>query len=120
MKRIIVSLTTLMLVGITSVFAYQPQWGQPMSPEQFADSRVADMDKRLELTDDQETKLKAIYKDSFANMPVMDMQMGEEQRTKMMEYFKATEEKVEAVLTDAQKVEYKKMREEQRARFGGH
>lgn len=113
MKRIF-SILSAMTISVMAMAA-APQFPQ-MNPDEISKSRVEQMDQRLNLTDEQETKILAIYKESFSTMPAFDM--SEETRTKMMEHFMATEKKIEAVLNDAQKAEYAKMREEQRAQFG--
>jgi protein CpxP len=98
------------LLGITAVSRAQGGGGR-MSPE----DRVAAMKTNLKLTDDQSTKILAIYKESAVKRDSIRNAGGD--REAMRPLMQATNEKVMAVLTDEQKVAYKKMMDEMRARM---
>jgi periplasmic protein CpxP/Spy len=80
--------------------------GQMMSP----DERVAQLDKALSLTEDQKTKIKAIYAKAQEDMRAAMRGGGggdrEAARAKMMDAMKKTREDVRAVLTDEQKTKF--------------
>ncbi len=97
------------LLGITAVS--RAQGGGRMSPE----DRVAAMKTNLKLTDDQSTKILAIYKESAVKRDSIRNAGGD--REAMRPIMQATNEKVMGVLTDEQKVAYKKMMDEMRARM---
>jgi len=98
------------LLGISAVSRAQGGGGR-MSPE----DRVAAMKTNLKLTDDQTAKILAIYKESATKRDSVMNAGGD--RTAMRPIMQAANEKVLAVLTDEQKVAYKKMMDEQRARM---
>jgi len=66
-----------------------------MTPEQ----QVERLNEALSLTDEQKTKITAIYKEQGAAMAAIPQ---EERREKMMEMMKATREKIRAMLTPEQ------------------
>ena len=96
------------LIGITAVSRAQ---GMRMSPE----DRVAGMKKQLNLTDDQSAKILAIFKDAGAKRDSVTKAGGD--RSAMRPIMMAANDKVQAVLTDDQKVAYKKMMDDMRAKM---
>lgn len=86
---------------------------QQMSPE----DRAKQMQASLKLTDDQTTKVVAIYKEQAAKRDSM-MKAGAD-RQAMRPLMQASNEKIQAILTAEQKEAWKKQQEEMRARMGG-
>ncbi|MFA6083082.1 Spy/CpxP family protein refolding chaperone [Mucilaginibacter sp.] len=107
MKKII--LICMFLLGITAVS--RAQGGQRMS----AADRVKQMKTDLKLTDDQATKITAIYETQTKSMDSIRTAGGG--REAMAPLRKATNDKVMAILTDDQKKAYQKQMEEMRARM---
>ena len=88
-----------------------------MSPE----DRVKQLDEKLKLTDDQKTKVTAIYTAQAADMKKMreEMQAGGGDRAAMMEKMQKAnadlDVKINAVLTAEQKTAYKTWQDEMKA-----
>lgn len=77
---------------------------------------------RLKLTDDQQAKIKPILADRDTQNAAIrgDQSLEREDRmAKMMKLRTDTDSKINAILTDDQKTEFKKMNDEMRARMGG-
>lgn len=83
-----------------------------MTPEQ----QVERLDKAVTLTDDQKTKIAAIYKDTAAKMQAIPQ---EERREKGMELRKASNAAVRAVLTADQQKKFDDMMAQMRNRGPG-
>ena len=81
-----------------------------MSPE----DRVAQMKTNLKLTDDQSTKILAIYKASAAKRDSVRNAGGD--REAMRPIMMEANTKVQAILTDDQKAAWKKMMDDMRAK----
>ncbi|WP_183572211.1 hypothetical protein HDF18_03955 [Mucilaginibacter sp. X5P1] len=96
------------LIGITAVSRAQ---GMRMSPE----DRVAALKTKLNLTDDQSSKILVIYKDAAAKRDSVMKAGGD--RSAMRPIMTATNDKVQAVLTPDQQVAYKKMMDDMRAKM---
>jgi protein CpxP len=76
--------------------------------------------KKLNLTPDQVTQVKAIDDDAMKQSKVVreDASISrEDKRAKMMDIHKAAQDKIRAVLTDDQKTKYDAMRAEMQARM---
>jgi len=76
--------------------------GMRMSPEQ----RVANIDKAVTLTDDQKTKITAIYTEDQKKMQDLMAAQDPDMRTKMMAMREEENTKIKALLTDEQKPKY--------------
>ena len=108
MKKLL--LMCCILLGITAVSRAQGGGGR-MTPE----DRVAAMKTQLKLTDDQSAKILAIYKSSAAKRDSVRNAGGD--REAMRPIMTAANAQVQAVLTDDQKVAYKKMMDDMRAKM---
>lgn len=107
MKKIL--LICCFLLGMT--VASYAQRGSKMSPE----DRAKDLKTKLNLTDDQTTKITAIYADAAAKRDSIMKAGGD--RSAIRPIMTATNDKVQAVLTDDQKAAYKKMMDDMRAKY---
>lgn len=105
MKRLIVC-ALLALVFLAPVRAQRPA-RRPMSTEQRVEMQVRRLDARLNLDDEQEKAIAELYTEFFKqNHPASE-------RKKQVEMLN---KKIEALLTDAQKSEFAKMRQERQER----
>lgn len=86
------------ILGIQSVDA-QRNGGKRRTPEQMVEM----LDKKLDLTEDQEKQITALYTDFFA-----EKLSREERKTKMEEL----ESKIKSLLNDEQKTAYDQMKKE--------
>jgi len=78
------------------------------------------MTEKLNLTADQQTQIKAIQQNTGQQMMAVrnDSSLSQDQqRSKMMDIRKASQEKIRAVLTDDQKTKYDAMQAEMRERM---
>src|ERR1700712_319810 len=98
------------LIGITAISRAQGGGGR-MSTE----DRVKMLQTSLKLTDDQTAKVTAIYKESAAKRDSVKNAGGDRQA--MRPIMQAANEKIQAILTDDQKVAYKKMMDDMRAKM---
>lgn len=76
--------------------------------------RVQHLDKALKLTDDQKTKIKAIYKNTKDQMQALNKDESltrKDFRAKMQEIMKSTHAQVRTVLTPDQQAKFDKMGE---------
>jgi protein CpxP len=98
------------VVGITAA-SHAQQGGMRMSPE----DRAKAMQTQLKLTDDQTAQVTAIFKTSAAKRDSIKNAGGDREamRPVMME----ANQKIQAILTDDQKVAYKKMMDDMRAKM---
>ncbi len=99
------------------------QQGGGGSPEERTKKTIEALTEKLKLTADQKTKITTIFEDQTkATLKARD-EAGSDRdamREKFLAIRKATDEKVNAVLTDEQKVAYKTWQEEnQRQGRGG-
>ena len=104
MKRFFVLAAFVSLIFMGSVYAQQQ--GRPS-----VEDRVKTMKERLKLTDDQVTQVTKILQDNAEKMKKIPRGEGFDERRKIMEETSAS---IEKILTDTQKAEYQKMREERR------
>jgi protein CpxP len=85
-------------------------------------NQVEMLTKRLDLTPDQVTQVKAIDDDTMKQSQAVrgDSTLDQDaRRAKMMDIRKASQDKIRAVLTDDQKTKYDAMLAEMRSRQGG-
>ncbi len=89
--------------------------GMMMKPEE----RVKQLDEKLKLSDDQKTKLTAVFTEQAESMKKMreEMQGGDRDamREKIQKFRAENDVKVSAILTDDQKKTYEVWQKEQRA-----
>jgi protein CpxP len=71
-----------------------------------SDQRVANLDKAVTLTDDQKTKIKAIYDADMKKMQDLRAAQDPDMRTKMMAMRDDENTQIKALLTDDQKPKY--------------
>ena len=91
-----------------------------MSPE-AQQAMLDDMTKKVDLTDDQVTKIKAINADQMKQMMTLREAGGDpqEMRPKMMAIRTEAQSKIKALLTDEQKPKYDVFMASQRPMGGG-
>jgi periplasmic protein CpxP/Spy len=116
---------TLMLFCTAGLAVAQgPPGGGPPDPEAMAARQLSSMKERLKLTDEQEAKIKPILQESAKQMAESFKKMtpgeppSEEMRAEMQKSREAQAKKINALLTDDQKKEYKKMQSERRGPGG--
>ncbi len=83
-------------------------------------NKVDFLTKKLNLTPDQVTRLKAIDDDAreqFVALREDTSVAGADKRTKMMDIHKASQDKIRALLTDDQKTKYDALQAEMRQRM---
>ena len=107
------------LIGITAVSRAQGG-GMRRSPEEQAKN----LQTQLKLTDDQTTKITAIYKDQATKRDSIRTAANGDRdamRSAMMPLMKSTSDKVKAILTPEQATAYDKMMQDRmdRIRNGG-
>jgi protein CpxP len=128
---------TALLAICTTALSTMPMMAQdPSTPAQQQDQagpqgggrrgggehQVEMLTKRLNLTPDQVTKVKAIDDDSKTQMMAVrndSSVQGPDKRSKMMDIRKASQDKIRAVLTDDQKPKYDEMLAKMRERRAG-
>jgi periplasmic protein CpxP/Spy len=90
-----------------------------MNPER----RAGMLQKRLSLSDDQTTQVKAIFEDGRTKMEALRSNTSlsqEDRRAQMMALHQTEDTKVEAVLTPDQKTKYEAMQAEMHQRMQDH
>jgi Spy/CpxP family protein refolding chaperone len=107
------------LIGVTAVCRAQGG-GMRRSPEEQAKN----LQTQLKLTDDQTTKITAIYKDQATKRDSIRTAANGDRdamRSAMMPLMKSTNDKIKAILTPEQATAYDKMMQERmdRMRNGG-
>ncbi|HYH55928.1 MAG TPA: hypothetical protein VD772_04915 [Anseongella sp.] len=98
-----------------SVQAYSQQRRQGPGRGVRSETMIAEMKERLDLSDEQLSKVREIYKKSGAEFGKLreDNTLSDEQRReKLMELRKKQQEEIDAVLTEEQRKELKAWREE--------
>jgi len=101
---------TLMISAIAVLMLSLSIFAQPrMSPQE----RVKALTERLNLTKDQASQIEKIYIQAQDQMKKMN-EGGNADRTTMRKMMEDTQTKVNNVLDDKQKVEFKKMQDERR------
>ena len=75
-------------------------------PQMTPEARVAAIDKAVTLTDDQKTKITAIFTDDAKKMADLRASEDPDMRTKMMAMRADENTKIKALLTDDQKPKY--------------
>ena len=133
-RRLILQIAVLVMVG-TAVGALQAKAQDPSAPPPppppgqdgprhggpggMRGNQVEFLTKKLNLTPDQVTQVKAIEDDSRKQMMTLreDTSIaGADKRAKMMDIHKAAQDKVRALLTDDQKTKYDALQAETRER----
>ncbi len=113
----------LMLVCATSTFAQGGMRGGKGNHREGRgmnrDSAFAKISQRLQLTPDQQTKLKEIMKQNRQEMKaIKEANKNADKATRrqaVMAQMKKADEQVKAILTDSQRVEYEKIKAERKA-----
>ena len=103
MKKIL--FLSIMAVMYSQTIDPQRRGGEKRTPEQV----VENLDKKLDLTDEQEKQITELYKDFFNQKLSRD-----ERKTKMDEL----NSKISSLLTDEQKAKFDKMKSERSKRKG--
>jgi Spy/CpxP family protein refolding chaperone len=96
-----------------------PPPGQ-MGPRGGGAGQLEMLTKRLDLTTDQQAKVKTIQEDSGKQMMTLrnDTTMSQDdKRAKMMDIRKSSSDKIRAILTDDQKTKYDALQAEMRERM---
>lgn len=121
------ALAFLMLIGSAS-FAQKPKKGSPKpKPQQkhmHRDSAFAKVSKRLDLSAEQQTKLKDIVKQNHAEMKAIreanKSATKEEKRKAVVAQMQKNDERVKQVLNEQQKAEYEKIKAERKEEMKMH
>lgn len=119
MKKLLI-ICTLLFSAITFAQAQEGERQMP-TPEQRVQRNVDQLTKKLSLTDDQKTKVKAIYTDQMTQQAKLREEAGDDRaamRTKMMQLMTDTDTKITALLTAEQKTAFEAFKEERRANMG--
>lgn len=98
----------LIMLSQTSAFAQQESRKQQPSPEARAKRQAAEMKVRLNLNDDQTSKVYDILLSRENEMA--------QKREKIQQSNRTHQSKIESLLNEEQKKEFKKMQEEKRER----
>jgi periplasmic protein CpxP/Spy len=119
------TLTILVLLAAGLTFAQTSQQSQAPTPENpkavthraapTVDQQLQRLSDKLNLTDDQKTKLKPILQDQMDQMKAVrdDTSLTPEQkRAKMKSTHASVNDQINAVLTPEQQVKYKQMQQE--------
>lgn len=119
------ALAFLMLIGAAS-FAQKPKKGnpKPQHKHMHKDSAFAKVSKRLNLTTEQQTKLKEIIKQNHAEMKALreanKTASKEEKRKAVVAQMQKNDERVKQVLNEQQKAEYEKIKAERKEEMKMH
>jgi len=116
-------LTILVLLAAGLTFAQTSQESQAPTPDKHAgmhhgesaDQHLQMLSEKLNLTDDQKTKLKPVLQDQMQQMTAVreDSSLSHEQkRAKMKSIHESFHDQINAVLTPEQQVKFKQMRQE--------
>jgi Spy/CpxP family protein refolding chaperone len=118
------AITLIALVGIASLTQVQGQnKGEHKLQHKHMnkDSAFAKMSKRLNLSANQETKLKVIVKQNHDEMKALKESIKnatkEEKRKAVIAQMQKNDERVKQVLNEKQKTEYDKMKAERKAKM---
>ncbi len=98
------------------------QMGGGMNPQERMKKTLEELKTRLTLTDAQFAKADTILQAQTAEMTKIRENSGgdrEAMRSAIMDLRAKTDKQIEAILTDEQKVEYKKLQEERAQRMQG-
>lgn len=115
--KLVVIFSVLFLIGFTSQSFSQGMGG--MSPQERMKQQLTTYKERLKLSDEQYKKIETILTEQTAEMQKMrDANTGDMQsmREAFMTMREKTNKKIEALLTDEQKPEWKKIQDEAAAR----
>jgi Spy/CpxP family protein refolding chaperone len=118
------AITLIALVGIASLTQAQGQNNgehKLQHKQMNKDSAFAKMSKRLNLSSNQETKLKVIVKQNHDEMRALKESIKnatkEEKRKAVVAQMQKNDERIKQVLNEKQKTEYDKMKAEHKARM---
>lgn len=112
----------IVVMGITATYAQKPA-GQQRSketPEQRAEKHATVLQTKLALTADQKSKVKAIELERIMKNEEWRKSDDGDRKAKMEErkaFMKASQEKMDAVLTADQKVKFEAVRKEMRGKM---
>jgi Spy/CpxP family protein refolding chaperone len=116
----------VLLAGLT--FAQTPEEQQAPTPEKHAathhngeslDQHLQMLSEKLDLTEDQKTKIRPILQDQMQQMKAVraDGSLSEEQkRAKIKSIHDSSHDRINAVLTPEQQAKLKQMRQDQMAK----
>ena len=117
-RFLLVAVTSVLGVVIASGIAFG-QRGNRQPPS--VDEQVKRLADRLNLSDDQQSKIKPILEDQRQQMTSLreDTSLSREDRmSKMRRIRESTTSKISAILNDDQKKQYEAMQQEMRSREG--
>lgn len=121
MKVKVIFAIALMLVLSLAANSFA-QMGGGMNPQERMKRTLEELKTRLTLTDAQFAKADTILQAQTAEMTKIRESSGgdrEAMRSAIMDLRAKTDKQIEAILTDEQKVEYKKLQEERAQRMQG-
>ena len=124
-------LPILVLLAASLTFARTSQESQAPTPDKHAgmhhneesvDQHLQMLSEKLNLTEDQKTKLKPILQDQMQQMKAVreDSSLSQEQRrAKVKSIHESLHDQINAVLTPEQQAKFKQMRQEQMEKHKG-
>jgi protein CpxP len=119
----VLALSALVALGQTAFSGPPQQEGQMRGRggrRMDVNQRVENLSKQLDLTDDQKTKVRAIFEDEMKQRQGLreDSSLSREDRMEKMRVInQSTREQTEKILTDDQKKKYEAMMKENRERM---
>ncbi len=120
----LLAMAFVMLIG-TASFAQKPKpKQQPQHKHMNKDSAFAKVSKRLNLTAEQQTKLRDIIKQNHGEMKALreanKTVSKEEKRKAVVAQMQKNDERVKQILNEQQKAEYDKIKAERKAEMKKH
>jgi hypothetical protein len=106
MKKALAALTAVLLFGGTGLRAdYDVGDLDEKSQEEFVNEKLEKLDDKLELTDEQESDIRAILNDKFE-----DMRNAKDDPEELRNIKEEKKAEIRGVLTDEQKAKYDRMK----------
>jgi periplasmic protein CpxP/Spy len=133
MLRSSVLRVAILAIGTTALSAFPAMAQDPSAPPPqgqdgqrhggMRGNQVEFLTKKLNLTPDQATQVKAIDTDSWNQMKALredTATAGQDKRAKMMDIHKASQDKIRALLTPDQQTKFDALQAQMRERRGNH
>lgn len=110
MRKIILLATIAIVYASCANAQRRGRQNMTSNPKERVEQLMSNLDKQVDLTDEQEKQVRDLYEELFEN------QLSRQERQAQMEQ---TNEKVKALLTDEQKVKFDEMLNQQATRQKG-
>lgn len=115
----IIMLVAALVISLPTKAQQETKGKSPEHRKEMAQKRFDEVSKKLELSAEQQTQLKALLQKHREQMKVTREQMKEKAKTEKREAAKAQLQKLDsdinAMLNDKQKTAYKKLKDERKA-----